>query len=49
MVVPPGALAVGSPVVIKEGRARQSDIASGVDVYVKKGKLFAAQLRKIRD
>jgi carbonic anhydrase/acetyltransferase-like protein (isoleucine patch superfamily) len=49
MIVPPGALAVGSPAVIKEGRARQSDITSGVDVYVNKGKLFATQLRKIRD
>jgi hypothetical protein len=49
MVVPPGALAVGSPAVIKEGRARKEDISSGVDVYVKKGKYFATNLRKIKD
>ena len=49
MVVPPGALAVGSPAVIKEGRARKEDISSGVDVYVKKGKYFATNLRKIND
>ena len=42
-------LAVGSPAVIKEGRARTEDISMGVDVYVKKGKFFAANLRKIRD
>jgi hypothetical protein len=35
--------------VIKEGRARQEEISMGVDVYVKKGKFFAANLRKIRD
>lgn len=49
MIVPPGALAVGSPATIKPGRARQGDISMGVDVYVKKGKLFAAELRKLRD
>ena len=49
MIVPPGALAVGSPATIKPGRARQEDISMGVDVYVKKGKFFAAELRKLRD
>ncbi|MDA2955146.1 MAG: gamma carbonic anhydrase family protein [Actinomycetota bacterium] len=49
MIVPPGALAVGSPATMKPGQARQEDISMGVDVYVKKGKLFAAELRKLRD
>ena len=49
MIVPPGALAVGSPATIKPGRARQEDISMGVDVYVKKDKLFGAELRKLRD
>ena len=48
-VVPAGALAVGSPAVIKEGRARKEDIEHGVRVYVAKGKVFAEKLRKIRD
>lgn len=49
MIVPPGALAVGSPAIIKEGRARKEDISRGVEIYVKKGKFFAANLRKLRD
>jgi carbonic anhydrase/acetyltransferase-like protein (isoleucine patch superfamily) len=48
-VVPAGALAVGSPAVIKEGRARSQDIEHGVRVYVAKGKIFKEKLRKIRD
>ncbi len=48
-IVPAGALAVGSPAVIKEGRARVEDIQHGVSTYVAKGKVFAAKLRKIRD
>ena len=48
-VVPAGALAVGSPAVIKEGRARKEDIEHGVRVYVAKGKVFSEKLRKIRD
>ena len=48
-IVPEGALAVGAPATIKEGRARQEEITRGVDIYVKKGKFFAANLRKIRD
>jgi carbonic anhydrase/acetyltransferase-like protein (isoleucine patch superfamily) len=47
--VPAGALAVGSPAVIKEGRARSQDIEHGVRVYVAKGKIFKEKLRKIRD
>lgn len=48
-IVPAGALAVGSPAVIKEGRARGEGIASGSANYVERGKLFAKELRKIRD
>ncbi|MDA0286501.1 MAG: gamma carbonic anhydrase family protein [Actinobacteria bacterium] len=48
-IVPAGALAVGSPAVIKEGRARVEDLEHGVSTYVAKGKLFATKLRKIRD
>ena len=48
-VVPAGALAVGSPAVIKEGRARSADIEHGVRVYVAKGKTFKEKLRKIKD
>lgn len=48
-IVPAGALAVGSPAVIKEGRARGEGIASGAADYVERGKLFAKELRKIRD
>ncbi|NBW91811.1 MAG: gamma carbonic anhydrase family protein, partial [Actinobacteria bacterium] len=32
-IVPPGALAVGAPAQIKEGRARKSDIEFGAAVY----------------
>jgi len=48
-VVPPGALAVGAPAVIKEGRARTSDIEFVAAVYVKKGKWFKNSMRKISD
>ncbi|MGA0765529.1 MAG: gamma carbonic anhydrase family protein, partial [Ilumatobacteraceae bacterium] len=48
-VVPAGALAVGSPAVIKEGRARSQEIEHGVRVYVAKGKIFKEKLRKIKD
>ena len=48
-VVPPGALAVGAPAIIKEGRARSSDIEFGSKVYVEKGKWFKKSMRKISD
>ena len=48
-IVPPGALAVGAPAQIKEGRARKSDIEFGAAVYVEKGKWFSKSLRKISD
>ena len=48
-IVPPGALAVGSPAIIKEGRARSIEIELGVLTYVERGKKFRKELRKISD
>jgi carbonic anhydrase/acetyltransferase-like protein (isoleucine patch superfamily) len=48
-IVPPGALAVGSPATIKEGRARSIEIEIGALIYVEKGKKFRTKLRKISD
>ena len=45
--VPPGALAVGSPAVIKEGRARADEIAHSSAVYVEKIRHYRAGLRRI--
>jgi carbonic anhydrase/acetyltransferase-like protein (isoleucine patch superfamily) len=45
--VPPGALAVGAPAVIKPGRARLDDILHGVDTYVARAARFAADLRRV--
>ena len=47
MVVPSGALAVGTPAVIKEGRARREDIERGVVTYVERAARFRAELRRI--
>ncbi len=47
MVVPSGALAVGTPAVIKEGRARREDIERGVATYVERAARFRAELRRI--
>jgi len=46
-IVPSGALAVGTPAVIKEGRARREDIEHGVTSYVDRAARFAALLRRI--
>ena len=45
--VPPGALAVGAPAIIKEGRARMADIEMVVAAYLHKGNRFREQLRRI--
>lgn len=45
--VPAGALAVGAPATIKEGRARMADIEMAVSAYVHKGQRFREQLRLI--
>ena len=47
MVVPAGALAVGAPAVIKEGRARLADIEMAVNAYVAKTARFKKELRRI--
>ncbi len=47
MRVPAGALAVGAPAVIKEGRARLADIELAVKAYLHKGERFRQQLRRI--
>jgi carbonic anhydrase/acetyltransferase-like protein (isoleucine patch superfamily) len=46
-VVPSGALAVGTPAVIKEGRARREVIERGVAIYVVRAKMFRGSLRRI--
>ena len=46
-VVPSGALAVGVPATIKEGRARSEYIDVAVQSYVDKGRRFRTQLRRI--
>ncbi len=45
--IPPGALAVGAPATIKEGRARIDDTRRGVETYVKRGQRYASELRRI--
>jgi carbonic anhydrase/acetyltransferase-like protein (isoleucine patch superfamily) len=47
VVVPAGALAAGSPAVIKEGRARGQDIAYGAKNYVARTARFKRELRRI--
>ena len=46
-IVPPGALAVGTPATIKPGRARSEDIVRGSRIYVEKGRRFREELRRI--
>jgi carbonic anhydrase/acetyltransferase-like protein (isoleucine patch superfamily) len=46
-VIPEGALAVGAPATIKEGRARKADIDLAVLAYLHKGERFREQLRRI--
>lgn len=45
--VPSGALAVGAPAVIKEGRARQADIDLAAKSYVDRAARFRRDLRRI--
>ena len=45
--VPSGALAVGTPAVIKEGRARRDDIERGVRSYLERVARYRAELRRI--
>jgi carbonic anhydrase/acetyltransferase-like protein (isoleucine patch superfamily) len=46
-IVPSGALAVGTPAVIKEGRARRDEIERGVATYVARAEWFRTSLRRI--
>ena len=46
-IVPSGALAVGSPAVIKEGRAKMEQIDTAVQSYVDRGRRFKQTLRRI--
>ena len=46
-IVPSGALAVGTPAVIKEGRARREDIEHGVATYVERAGRFRSMLRRL--
>jgi carbonic anhydrase/acetyltransferase-like protein (isoleucine patch superfamily) len=46
-VVPHGALAVGAPAVIKEGRADSALIAGAVAAYVHRARTYPGQLRRI--
>lgn len=45
--IPSGALAVGSPAVIKEGRADTAMIQLAAASYVERGRRFATELRRI--
>ena len=45
--VPSGALAAGSPAVIKPGRARLDDIRSSAEAYVERVALFRDGLRRL--
>ncbi|MFZ9696094.1 MAG: gamma carbonic anhydrase family protein [Ilumatobacteraceae bacterium] len=45
--VPAGALAVGAPAVIKEGRAKMDVVAMGVESYLHKTARYRAELRRI--
>ena len=45
--VPGRALAVGTPAVIKAGRARQSDIVRGVESYIARAARYKSELRRL--
>lgn len=45
--VPSGAIAVGSPAVVKEGRARRDLITDGVSAYTARAERFRRELRRI--
>jgi carbonic anhydrase/acetyltransferase-like protein (isoleucine patch superfamily) len=45
--VPSGAIAAGSPVTIREGKARREIITDGVRAYVARAERFRAELRRI--
>ena len=45
--VPSGAIAVGSPAVIKLGKAKPEMISQGVEVYVARAKRFRQEMRRV--
>jgi carbonic anhydrase/acetyltransferase-like protein (isoleucine patch superfamily) len=45
--VPSGALAVGTPAVVKPGKARAEEIAEGVANYIEKAQRFRRELRRL--
>ena len=45
--VPSGALAVGSPAVVKPGRARPEDVLEAAESYVRNGARYRTELRRI--
>lgn len=45
--VPSGAIAVGSPATIREGKARREIITQGVQAYVERVERFRSELRRI--
>jgi carbonic anhydrase/acetyltransferase-like protein (isoleucine patch superfamily) len=45
--VPAGALAVGTPAVIKAGRARRDDIDRGVASYLARTQRYKTELRRV--
>jgi carbonic anhydrase/acetyltransferase-like protein (isoleucine patch superfamily) len=45
--VPAGALAVGSPAVIKPGKARASEIVTSAQHYVLKARQYRSGLRRV--
>jgi len=47
VIIPPGALAVGTPATIKPDRARPDEIADGVARYVARTKRYRAELRRV--
>jgi carbonic anhydrase/acetyltransferase-like protein (isoleucine patch superfamily) len=47
MQVPPGALAVGTPAIIKEGRSNPDFIKQAMNVYVENGERYRSGLRRL--
>ena len=45
--VPSGAIAVGTPATIKEGRARRDDIESGSQEYARRAAQYRTELRRL--
>ncbi|MFZ9017494.1 MAG: gamma carbonic anhydrase family protein [Ilumatobacteraceae bacterium] len=46
-IVPSGAIAAGSPAVIREGKARPEMISAGVEAYLQRAERFRRDLRRL--